>query len=70
MVGSLDYMSGMKKGPILKHMLTQMPYRFEVEMKGPYVLSGVCIEIDKTTGLALKIERIRVVDHELKLEEY
>ncbi len=70
MAGSLSSMIGMKKGPILKNMLTQMPHRFEVEMQGPYVLSGVCIEIDKATGVALKIERVRIVDHELKLEEH
>lgn len=69
MAGSLDSMIGMKKGPILKHMLTQMPQKFEVEMNGPHVLSGVCVSIDRTTGKAVSIERVRVIDHELKLEE-
>ena len=68
MAGSLNSMIGMKKGPILQNMQTQMPVKFEVETQGPYVMSGVCVSIDTRTGKALNIETIRVVDKELSLD--
>lgn len=69
MAGSLDSMIGMKKEPIITNMITQMPQRFEVETAGPYVLSGVWVEVDTKTGTATRIERIRIVDVELSVEE-
>ncbi len=65
MAGALNSMIGMKKETVLPNMITQMPSKFEVETEGPMVLSGVWVEINTTTGKALKIERVRLVDHEL-----
>lgn len=62
MCGSFNSMIGMKKEPIIRHMITQMPVRFEVEEEGPLVLSGVWFEIDVATGKAVSIERIRIID--------
>lgn len=62
MAGALNSLIGMKKEPIINQLITQMPTKFEVETAGPMAMSGVWIEIDIKTGLALKIERIRVVD--------
>lgn len=66
MVGSLNCMIGMKKEPILGNMLTQMPHKFEVSTEPPAVLAGVVVEIDKTTGKALDIQRVRIVDENIK----
>ena len=65
MVGALNGMLGMKKGPIIQHFLTQMPTRFEVETEGPGVISGVYIDVDTATGKAIDIKRVHVVDNEL-----
>ena len=62
MVGALNSSLGMKVALIIHQMITQMPVRFTVETEGAVLLNGVCIEIDTTTGRALKIERISLVD--------
>ena len=62
MVGSLNSMIGMKKGPILRHFLTQMPMKFEIETDPPFVLSGAWFDVDVKTGKATKIERVYIVD--------
>lgn len=68
MVGSLNSMLGMKKEPIIKQLMTQMPTKFAVETTGPFVMSGVWIDVDTTSGKALDIQRIRIVDNELTID--
>ena len=63
MCGALNSMLGMKKEPIIRNMITQMPARFEVEENPPFVLSGVLIDVDKNTGKATGIESIRIIDN-------
>ncbi|MCK4265160.1 TIGR00282 family metallophosphoesterase [Candidatus Babeliales bacterium] len=67
--GNKYSMLGLKKEPIIDKFLTQMPHRFVVELKGPFVINGVCIEVDTNTGKASKIERIRIEDDNLQLIE-
>lgn len=62
MGGSLNSMIGQKKAPVIEQMITQMPIQFEVDTEPPFILSGVVISVDKSTGLAQKIERIYIVD--------
>lgn len=69
MVGALDSSLGMKKEPIIQQFMNQMPTRYTVETEGSMLLSGVWIEIDTQTGVALKIERIRLVDDQIKIDE-
>ncbi len=69
MAGALNSMIGMKKEPILQHMLTQMPVKFEVENKGPLVLSGAWVEVDVTTGHAVTIERVYIIDDTITVGE-
>lgn len=69
MTGSLNSMLGMKKEPILKNFLTQMPIRFEVAYESPMVMYGAWIEVDTQTGKALKIERISVIDEDIHVAE-
>ncbi|MBN2266799.1 MAG: YmdB family metallophosphoesterase [Candidatus Babeliaceae bacterium] len=64
MTGARDSMIGMKVGTVLPHLLSQMPGRFEVENKGPFVVSGVCLEVEKETGRACSIERVSVLDED------
>lgn len=69
MCGALDSSLGMKLDSIIQHFITQMPTRFNVETSGPILLNGVWIEIDTATGKALKIERIKIVDEQLQVDE-
>ena len=69
MAGSLNSMIGMTKESVMPTFIMQMPSRFVVDTKPPVVMSGVWIEIDTQTGKALKIERVRVIDEELRTDE-
>lgn len=69
MVGALDSSLGMKKEPIIQQFMNQMPTRYTVETEGPMLLCGVVIEIDTTTGAAVKIERVRLVDDQVAITE-
>jgi len=62
MCGALHSIIGMKSETILTHMLSQMPSRFEVETRPPFIFNGVIMSIDTKTGLAEKIERVYIVD--------
>ncbi len=70
MAGSLNSMIGMKKEPIIQHLITQMPIRFEVDGTPPLVLSGVCVRIDTESGKALSIELIKVIDSDIHLDTH
>ena len=69
MAGALNSMIGMKKEPIIQHLITQMPIRFEVETQGPMILTGVCISIDAHSGKAVGIESIKVIDEAIHLDD-
>ena len=69
MAGSFNSMIGMTKESVLPTFLMQMPSRFVVDTKPPVVMSGVWVEIDTQTGKALNIERVRVLDEELCIDE-
>lgn len=62
MAGSLNSMIGMKKEIVINHLITQMPARFEVEINPPYIMTGVYIDVDPTTGKAVNIKRVKIVD--------
>lgn len=65
--GALYSMLGMKKETILKRLITQMPSQFMVETSGPFITTGICVEVDTTTGKAVSIERIKVIDEDLQV---
>lgn len=67
MCGALNGMLGMRKEIIIRHLITQMPQKFIVDNCPPAVISGVCITADVQTGLAINIERFRVIDNEITL---
>lgn len=68
MTGSLNSMIGMKKEPIIENFVTQMPVKFVVEESGPFVMTGVWIDINPDTGKALQIERFKVIDEDMFFE--
>jgi metallophosphoesterase (TIGR00282 family) len=61
MCGPRDSVIGREIGPVLRKFTTGMPSRFEVA-KGPAVLEGVLLEVDRTTGKAGAITRVRLTD--------
>jgi len=64
MAGSLNSMIGVTKEAVIRHLLTQMPARFEVDTKPPFSMTGVLIDIDMTTGNATDIKRFQLVDED------
>lgn len=68
MAGSLNSMIGMKKDAIIQHLISQMPTKFEVETTPPFILCGVVIDINPTTGKATHIERIKIIEENLHID--
>lgn len=58
MCGPMDSVIGMRREPVLRRFLTQMPSRFEVA-SGPTLVQGAIVDIDETTGRATAIERVQ-----------
>ncbi|MEI6916468.1 MAG: TIGR00282 family metallophosphoesterase [Armatimonadota bacterium] len=58
MTGPTESIIGMRPAEIIERFLTGMPKRYEVA-NGPAVLNGLALDLDESTGLARKIERIR-----------
>ncbi|PWA13572.1 TIGR00282 family metallophosphoesterase [Pueribacillus theae] len=59
MTGPYDGILGMQREAVIKRFLTSLPVRFEV-MSGRAQLSGICITVDKKSGLAVNTERILI----------
>ncbi len=59
MCGLVDGVIGMKREQALEAYLSQVPRKLEVPKSGAVKLEGVFLELDPSTGRALKIERIR-----------
>jgi hypothetical protein len=59
MTGSRDSVIGIRKEEAIERFLTQLPIRFEVAKKDPW-LCAVLITIDEESGKAQAIERIQV----------
>lgn len=63
MAGAVNSLLGMEGRPVIQRFLTQMPVKFTVEMKPPYVLNAVLVKADKISGKAQSIERIAIYDN-------
>lgn len=61
MCGPADSVLGMDLEVILRRFRTGMPQRFEVA-RGPSVICGVAVSVNKETGRAAAIERIRLCE--------
>lgn len=65
-VGALNSVIGMQaEGVLQKFLYAQHLGKFTVDCRGAMELNGVCVEINTETGLAVAIERIRIIDHEV-----
>jgi metallophosphoesterase (TIGR00282 family) len=60
MCGDYDSVIGMKKGPLVQRAATRLPVERKSPAEGPATLCGVYIESDDRTGLAVRVEPIRV----------
>lgn len=69
MAGSLNSMIGMKPESVLPTFINQMPSRFVVDTRPPVVMTGLWVEVDTQTGKAVRVERVKVIDEELSLED-
>ncbi|MFM8410380.1 MAG: TIGR00282 family metallophosphoesterase [Alphaproteobacteria bacterium] len=58
MCGPVDSVIGMRREEVLRRFLSQRPERFEVA-RGPVVLQGAVVEIDRGSGRAASIRRWR-----------
>jgi len=58
MIGPSESVIGMRRDTAIQRQLSQMPLKMEVQ-DTPADIMGVRLEIDASTGKALKIERIR-----------
>ncbi|WP_068774698.1 TIGR00282 family metallophosphoesterase [Paenibacillus sp. FJAT-26967] len=67
MVGPRDGVLGMERSAVLRKFITQLPVRFVVD-EGQWHFHGVVVELDDTTGLAKKIELIRINEEDLLFE--
>jgi metallophosphoesterase (TIGR00282 family) len=62
--GSVFSCLGMSSGPIIQRFITQLPQTFVVDTQPPYQLTGVCIEVDRSTGKTIDIKRVNVIDEQ------
>lgn len=60
MCGDYDSVIGMKKGPLVQRAATRLPTERKSPAEGPATMCGVFVESDDKTGLATRIEPIRV----------
>lgn len=58
MTGPSISVLGVEKDRVINKFLTQLPVKFEVA-KGPAEINGILVDINESTGKALKIGRIR-----------
>ncbi len=61
-VAALNSCLGVEKQIIIEQVMTQLPAKFKVDLKPPFVLSGAIVDVNPRTGLAVSIEPVRVVD--------
>ena len=62
MTGPRDSVIGREIAPVTQRFVTGVPARFEIA-KGPAVLEGALLDIDRTTGRAVSIRTVREVEH-------
>lgn len=62
--GAQNSVIGIEKDIVIKKQLTQLPAKFKVELKPPFVLNGVFVEVDSSSEKAIKIERVKVIDEQ------
>ena len=59
MTGARESIIGVEMESVLHRFLTQLPQRFKPPTDGPGFLCAVVVEVDESSGQALRIERLR-----------
>ncbi|MGZ7444484.1 TIGR00282 family metallophosphoesterase [Paenibacillus sp. TH7-28] len=67
MVGSREGILGMERTAVLRKFTTQLPVRFQV-CEGKWHFHAVFVELDEATGRARKIEKIRLLEDEWRMD--
>jgi len=62
MCGPMNGVIGMSRELVMRRFIQQLPTRLEVE-EGPAILSGIRLELDRSTGKAISISRISLVEN-------
>ncbi|MFH1542802.1 MAG: TIGR00282 family metallophosphoesterase [bacterium] len=60
MCGARDSIIGMKREPIIKRFVTQIPERFEPAEEEPGLFNAVLISVNPISGMAKEIKRINI----------
>src|SRR5207249_3421326 len=60
MCGDYDSVIGMDKGPSIRRFVTKMPGEKPKPAEGEATVCGVLVAIDDATGLAKRIEPVRI----------
>ncbi len=64
--GAINSVIGMQADGIIKKFLFfQRMGSISVELTGPFELSGAVVKVDPTSGKALEIEKISIIDEDL-----
>jgi metallophosphoesterase (TIGR00282 family) len=58
MCGPMDSVIGVRREQVIQRFLNHMPVRFEVA-SGPVLVQGAIVDLDETTGRALKVRRLQ-----------
>jgi len=61
MVGPVDSNIGVQKGVILNHLITQVPFKYEISPDENVLINAVVLDIDEETGKARGIKRVNKV---------
>lgn len=69
MAGALNSNIGVKKEAVIQNFLTQMPTKFEVDYQPPMQLCGLVVQVDVETGKAISVERVRIIDEDIVVQE-
>lgn len=67
MVGSREGVLGMERNAVLQKFKTGLPVRFTAD-EGKWHFHGVCIDLDPHTGMAIKIELVRLFEGEIIMD--
>lgn len=64
--GSMHSVIGFNfEGAYKKMVIHHKMAKFDVDIRPPFVLSGITVSVDSETGLAVNIERVRIVDKDM-----
>lgn len=63
--GSKISVLGVEKEAIIGKFINQMPAKFSISGKSPFVINAVSIKIDKSSGKTISIERINILDTQI-----